>query len=171
MNSYIGIIRTSCGASFTYIYPIFWTSFSNSFSFRIFPASYIFFQPDRVYILLSVRIHHIIFHRLRWNFFWKFTKNREDSLQKIFFKTYTKNLTKRILISNPISQFSIYSLSSLTTSSKSVISLLPLTCHIPVIPGLIASLALCRGSYRLVSEISGGLVPANVNIGTTFFQK
>ena len=93
MNSYIGIIRTSCGASFTYIYPIFWTSFSNSFSFRIFPASYIFFQPDRVYILLSVRIHHIIFHRLRWNFFWKFTKNREDSLQKIFFKTYTKNLT------------------------------------------------------------------------------
>ena len=34
----------------------------------------------------------------------------------------------------------------------------------------IASLALCRGSYRLVSEINGGLVPANVNIGTTFFQ-
>lgn len=28
---------------------------------------------------------------------------------------------------------------NLTTSSKSVISLLPLTCHIPVIPGLIAS--------------------------------
>lgn len=36
----------------------------------------------------------------------------------------------------------IYSVSSFTTSSKSVISLLPLTCHIPVMPGLIASLAL-----------------------------
>ena len=35
MNSYIGIIRTSCGASFTYIYPIFWTSFSNSVSSSI----------------------------------------------------------------------------------------------------------------------------------------
>lgn len=76
-----------------------------------------------------------------------------------------------------ISQFSIYSLSNLTTSSKSVISLLPLTCHIPVIPGLIASLALCLGSYKFVSEINGGLVPTMdisppyVNSGTTFFQK
>ena len=34
------------------------------------------------------------------------------------------------------------SVSSLTTSSKSVISLRPLTCHIPVIPGLIAIRAL-----------------------------
>lgn len=32
--------------------------------------------------------------------------------------------------------------SSRTTSSKSVISLRPLTCHIPVIPGLMAILAL-----------------------------
>ena len=32
--------------------------------------------------------------------------------------------------------------SSLTTSSKSVMSLRPLTCHIPVIPGLIAIRAL-----------------------------
>lgn len=39
------------------------------------------------------------------------------------------------------------------------------------LPGLIASLALCLGSYKFVSEINGGLVPANVNIGTTFFQK
>ena len=39
-----------------------------------------------------------------------------------------------------------------------------------VVPSYLGSLALCRGSYRLVSEISGGLVPANVNIGTTFFQ-
>lgn len=36
----------------------------------------------------------------------------------------------------------IYSVSSLTTSSKSVMSLRPLTCHIPVIPGLIAIRAL-----------------------------
>ena len=38
--------------------------------------------------------------------------------------------------------FLIYSVSSFTTSSKSVISLLPLTCHIPVIPGFMAILAL-----------------------------
>lgn len=56
-------------------------------------------------------------------------------------------------------------------------SLRPLTCHIPVIPGLIASLALCRGSYRLVSEINGGLVPTmdisppDVKVETTFFQR
>lgn len=71
----------------------------------------------------------------------------------------TSTVFKRILISSPIFQLSIYSLSSLTTSSKSVISLRPLTCHIPVIPGLIASLTLCLGSYKFVSEISGGLVP------------
>lgn len=90
---------------------------------------------------------------------------------------YKYSLFKSILISNPISQFSIYSLSNLTTSSKSVISLLPLTCHIPVIPGLIASLALCLGSYKFVSEINGGLVPTmdisppDVKIETTFFQR
>lgn len=58
------------------------------------------------------------------------------------FLTTTITVLKSILTSNPISQFSIYSLSNLTTSSKSVMSLLPLTCHIPVIPGLIASRAL-----------------------------
>lgn len=46
------------------------------------------------------------------------------------------------LMSIPTFHSLIYSVSSFTTSSKSVISLLPLTCHIPVIPGLIASLAL-----------------------------
>ena len=44
----------------------------------------------------------------------------------------------KILISNPKFQFAIYFISSFTTSSKSVISLLPLTCHIPVIPGFTA---------------------------------
>ena len=101
---------------------------------------------------------------------------KSNHIDPSFFAT-TITVFKRILISNPISQFSIYSLSSLTTSSKSVISLRPLTCHIPVIPGLIASLALCRGSYKFVSEINGGLVPTMdisppyVNSGTTFFQK
>lgn len=47
-----------------------------------------------------------------------------------------------ILISRLKFQLLIYSVSSLTTSSKSVISLRPLTCHIPVIPGLIAIRAL-----------------------------
>ena len=47
----------------------------------------------------------------------------------------------KILISSAGVHSFIYFVSSLTTSSKSVISLLPLTCHMPVIPGLIASLA------------------------------
>ena len=57
------------------------------------------------------------------------------------FLNTTSTVFSRILISNPIFQFSMYSLSSLTTSSKSVILLRPLTCHMPVIPGLMASLA------------------------------
>ena len=48
----------------------------------------------------------------------------------------TKTVFKRILISSARLQFSKYSLSNATTSSKSVISLLPLTCQSPVIPGL-----------------------------------
>ena len=44
-----------------------------------------------------------------------------------------------ILISKLILKFIIYSLSNRTTSSKSVISLRPDTCHIPVSPGFIAS--------------------------------
>lgn len=52
----------------------------------------------------------------------------------------TPTVLNRILISIPIFQFLTYSISSFTTSSKSVISLLPLTCHIPVSPGFTASL-------------------------------
>ena len=52
----------------------------------------------------------------------------------------TPTVLSRILISIPIFQFLTYSISSFTTSSKSVISLLPLTCHIPVSPGFTASL-------------------------------
>ena len=63
-----------------------------------------------------------------------------QALEPSFLNT-TNTVLNRIFISIPIFQFSIYSLSSLTTSSKSVISLRPLTCHIPVIPGLIANLA------------------------------
>lgn len=57
------------------------------------------------------------------------------------FRTVITVLNK-IFISNPKFQLLIYSVSSRTTSSKSVISLRPLTCHIPVIPGLMAILAL-----------------------------
>ena len=53
----------------------------------------------------------------------------------------TITVFSNIFISNPIFQLEIYSRSNLTTSSKSVISLLPLTCHNPVIPGFIASRA------------------------------
>lgn len=48
----------------------------------------------------------------------------------------TPIVLKRILISSAKLQLVIYSVSSFTTCSKSVISDLPLTCHIPVIPGL-----------------------------------
>ena len=47
----------------------------------------------------------------------------------------------KILISSAGVHSFIYFVSSLTTSSKSVISLRPLTCHMPVMPGFIASLA------------------------------
>ena len=55
--------------------------------------------------------------------------------------TTTRTVRSKILISSPTLHFFIYSVSSRTTSSKSVILLLPLTCHIPVTPGLIASRA------------------------------
>lgn len=45
---------------------------------------------------------------------------------------------KRSLKSKPMDQLQMYSVSSLTTSSKSVISLRPLTCHMPVMPGFMA---------------------------------
>ena len=48
----------------------------------------------------------------------------------------TATVFRRILMSSLQLQFRIYSVSRRTTSSKSVISLRPLTCHIPVIPGL-----------------------------------
>lgn len=44
----------------------------------------------------------------------------------------------RILKSSPMLQWLMYSLSSSTTSSKSVMLLRPLTCHIPVRPGFAA---------------------------------
>ena len=60
---------------------------------------------------------------------------------------YIKNIQKTRGKNGHKFQLLIYSVSSRTTSSKSVISLRPLTCHIPVIPGLIAILALWCNSY------------------------
>ena len=57
------------------------------------------------------------------------------------FLNTTNIVFSNIFISSPMFQLVIYSLSRRTTSSKLVISLRPLTCHMPVIPGLIASLA------------------------------
>jgi Na+/melibiose symporter-like transporter len=47
------------------------------------------------------------------------------------------NVLNIIFISSVIHQLSMYCKSNITTSSKSSISLLPLTCHNPVIPGFI----------------------------------
>lgn len=55
----------------------------------------------------------------------------------------THTVLNRILISSHMFHSLIYFLSSRTTSSKSVMSLRPLTCHIPVIPGFIARRARC----------------------------
>lgn len=65
----------------------------------------------------------------------------------------------KILISSINDHSAIYWVSSLTTSSKSVISLRPLTCHIPVRPGLIARRALWCSSYFSHSSTVGGRVP------------
>lgn len=56
------------------------------------------------------------------------------------FKT-DATVLNNIRISSPILHSAMYLVSNFTTSSKSVISLRPLTCHNPVIPGLIANLA------------------------------
>ena len=53
-------------------------------------------------------------------------------------------------------------ISSFTTFSKSVILLLPLTCHSPVSPGLNDILALWCGSYFSHSSSVGGRVPKYV---------
>ena len=52
-----------------------------------------------------------------------------NTLQTVCHNIFTSNLRLHSLI---------YCVSSFTTSSKSVILLLPLTCHIPVMPGLVA---------------------------------
>ncbi len=48
----------------------------------------------------------------------------------------THTVWNKILMSSPSVQLSIYSKSSFTTSSKSIISLRPLICHRPVSPGV-----------------------------------
>ena len=53
----------------------------------------------------------------------------------------TPRVLTRIFASNLKLQLVMYSVSNFTTSLKSVISLRPLTCHIPVNPGLHESLA------------------------------
>lgn len=86
------------------------------------------------------------------------------------FPNTTPTVLITIFISNPRLQFVIYSLSNLTTSSKSVISLLPLTCHIPVIPGFMASLTRWCSSYLSHSSMVGGLVPTRLISPFSTFQ-
>ena len=87
---------------------------------------------------------HVDDHQLQLIAFSAFRMLFIDLLQQFYFDptfpSTTATVLNRILISNPGFHFLIYSVSSLTTSSKSVILLLPLTCHIPVSPGLNASL-------------------------------
>lgn len=65
----------------------------------------------------------------------------------------------------------------LERQDKSVMLLRPLTCHIPVSPGLVARRARWWSSYLSHSSTVGGRVPTKdisppyVNSGTTFFQK
>lgn len=71
-------------------------------------------------------------------------------------------VSTNIFKSTPKLHSSIYFVSNFTTSSKSVILLLPLTCHNPVSPGLNAILALWCGSYCSHSSTVGGLVPTRL---------
>ena len=64
----------------------------------------------------------------------------------------TLTVIRIILISSQKEELSIYCISSFTTSSKSLISLRPLTYHNPVKPGIIEPRALCAGKY--FSEVS-----------------
>lgn len=64
-----------------------------------------------------------------------------------------------ILISIQILHSLMYWRSNLTTSSKSVMLLRPLTCHRPVIPGFIARRERWCNSYWLTSPLRGGRVP------------
>ena len=58
-----------------------------------------------------------------------------------FFPNTAYTVLSRIFISSHRLHSRIYLVSRFTISSKSVMLLLPLTCHMPVMPGLIASLA------------------------------
>lgn len=82
------------------------------------------------------------------------------TLNSSCFKT-DKTVLKRIFKSSPMLHSAMYLVSNFTTSSKSVISLRPLICHNPVIPGLIANLARWCKSYADHSSYVGGLVPIN----------
>ena len=74
----------------------------------------------------------------------------------------TETVFNRIWKSSSGLQFWIYSRSSLTTSSKSVISLRPLICHRPVIPGLmLIRTRWCRSYFSHSSKV-GGLVPTRL---------
>ena len=74
----------------------------------------------------------------------------------------TPTVLTRMRRSSQILQCSIYSVSNFTTSSKSVILLLPLTCHMPVIPGLKARRARWWYLYFLHSSTVGGRVPTKL---------
>ena len=71
------------------------------------------------------RIHDIIF----------------NGLDNIFADVGSIHISVFVLSANRLYTNNIKDIYVFTTSSKSVISLLPLTCHIPVIPGFIASRA------------------------------
>lgn len=91
--------------------------------------------------------------------------------------TTEATVINRILISIRKLHPSMYFRSSFTTSSKSVISDRPDTCHIPVIPGFKLSLRLWCGEYWAYSPAVGGRVPTrdmlppDVKIETTFFSE
>ena len=125
------------------------------FSFLLFllSASYLLFH-----IVPDIAWHHIllyifIIHLVKVNYL--LLKVFSNSLIRIiinllpnshyhnsytdpFLAITTKKVFSIIFISSPKLQFIMYSLSSFTISSKSVISLRPLICHIPVSPGFVA---------------------------------
>lgn len=115
--------------------------------------SYIY-KPD--YIDNTIDLNSNAAKELDWMSFWEqlFVKSVNSSLDSFAHlneelkkeqnsekKTLPMNLEEDALTASE-EKYKSSSVSSLTTSSKSVMSLRPLTCHIPVIPGLIAIRAL-----------------------------
>ena len=96
-------------------------------------------------------------------------------------QTYNNLIAKYSIRNYYIITYLIHTTTARHTPGGNIHGIQPLSGHIPIffnyIHNHIHILTLCLGSYRFVSEISGGLVPTmdmsppDVKVETTFFQR